>query len=89
MNYKIRAKFKTNNVREFAMDYNGDSYLIIYGQHINGGFIAVPGYGKSCEAGEPCDVFHNRDKLEGCGFDKDTAKAIACAIRDFRKEASK
>ncbi len=90
MEYKIKREFNTSKVREFYMEYNGYSYLVIYGKHINGGFIAVPNHYKCCEAGNTIDVFYNRERLESCGFDKKTAKAIAMAIKEFHaKEEQK
>ncbi len=84
-NFKIKHKLRISdiyNVTEIFIDYNGYSYNIIYGTHTNGGFIALPAYGKSCGAGEPWDLFLNRKKLEDCGFDEGTAEAIAHAIKE-------
>ncbi len=82
---KIKHSLKISDigsVTEIFMDYDGCSYVVIYGTHINGRFIALPAYGKSCEAGEPWDIFLNCKKLEDCGFVDGTAEAIAQAIKE-------
>lgn len=62
-NYEIRHTYQTDSVQEFSVDYDGNSYLVIYGHHINGWFIAVPNWRISSEAGKPEDIFYNTEKL--------------------------
>lgn len=63
MKYKIRNTYKATNVNEFSVDWNGFNFLIIYGHHINGWFIAIPNWNVCTEAGEPTDVVYNAAKL--------------------------
>lgn len=62
-NYKIRNTYQTDSVQEFSVDYDGNNYLVIYGRHINGWFIAVPNWRVSSEAGEPEAVFYNTEPV--------------------------
>lgn len=82
MRGKVQRVFRTKNVHEISIDYDGNYYLTIFGQHINGWFIAVPNWQKSCEACEPTNTFYNAEKLSEC-FNKKVAKAIAEAMRDY------
>jgi hypothetical protein len=63
MEYKITATYKTSMVQEFSLDWNGFNFLVIYGKHINGWFIAIPNWGVSTESGEPSDKYYNATKL--------------------------
>lgn len=84
--YVMRNEHKPTDVKEFVVNYSGMQYLIIYGKHINGGFIAVPSHGRSCEASEPEDVVYNRVNLTRCGFNQNAANMIAQVIHKFYKE---
>lgn len=48
---------------EFPMEYEGFSYLVIFGKHINGWFISLPMQNISCEASNPLDATCNRSNL--------------------------
>lgn len=68
---------------EHDISISGYSYLIIYGKHINGCFIAIPNWEICCEAsGRSNDVFFNMERLKQAGLKKETAKAIANYIKD-------
>lgn len=86
MDYKINTTYKVSKIHEFSMDYNGFNYLVIYGHHINGGFIAVPNWQICTEAAAPEDVFYNTESLSRVLDSPETAKAIAQAIREHAKE---
>lgn len=61
--YKINSTYEVTQNQEFSVDWNGFNFLIIYGHHINGWFIAFPDWNKCTEAGEPSDVAYNAAKL--------------------------
>lgn len=68
---------------EHDIAYNGYSYLLIYGEHINGAFIAIPNWEISCEASvRSDDVFFNTEMLQQAGLKKVTAEAIATYIKE-------
>lgn len=83
--FKINGTFKTDNVQEFSVDHDGCNYLIIYGQHINGWFIAIPNWQKCTEAGEPADVFYNTEKLSEVFDNKTVPVTIAKAVKEHWK----
>ena len=69
---------------EIGVIVSGWRYLVIYGNHINGGFCAIPNFAVSCEMADPENVGYNKEKLAGIkGIDSDDAYAIARAIRDY------
>ena len=50
-------------VYEVNVAYNGFSYLIIYGKHINGWFLSVVNWNESLEIAHPFDIFYNHEKI--------------------------
>lgn len=69
---------------EFPLDYDGFSYLVIFGKHINGWFICLPRNNVSCEAADPLDINYNQTNLvEKGGLDGDFALLIANMIKDL------
>lgn len=80
---KIEKVYKVSADFEISLSYNGFSYLVIYGKHINGYFCCVPGWKYGCEMAEPSDIYYNTLKLVECGADPDEANAIADAIYDY------
>ena len=65
---------------EFSVDIKGNSFLVIYGTHINGGFCCIPNWQFGCEMGPPDDISYNAEMLSR-RFDPETAKVIACSIQ--------
>lgn len=74
---------RTKIIFEHSLDINGCNYLVIYGRHVNGGFIAIPNWNICTEAGD--GVFYNTEKLEASGLDQNTAVTIAQHISDELK----
>lgn len=63
---------------EHDIAFDGFSYLVIFGKHINGGFIAIPNWNICCEASAlPDNAAYNTEKLVRAGMKKKTARAIA------------
>ncbi|MBQ9713703.1 MAG: hypothetical protein IJV83_00080 [Clostridia bacterium] len=75
---------------EISADVRGDSYLVIYGKHVNGYFCCIPNWGIGCEMAEPSDIFYNTEKLLFAKCPKYSAKDIATYIQkaamSLRKE---
>ncbi len=86
MDYKIQTNYNANVLFETSVAVNGQSYLVIYGEHINGNFCCIPGYGWGCEMAEPSDVFYNSRSLTNCGAPEEIAQALAKAIEERSKE---
>lgn len=86
MDFKLETNYNANVLFETSVAVNGQSYLVIYGEHINGNFCCVPAYGWGCEMAEPSEVFYNSRSLVNCGAPKDVADALAKAIAQRSKE---
>ena len=86
--YKIETVHDyTSNTKvlfEHDIQFNGYSYLVIYGKHINGGFIAIPNWNICTEAGD--SILYNTEKLTACGLDEQTALTIATHINNELKK---
>lgn len=83
MNAKIQASYPAQVHFEISVTIAGESYLIIYGEHINGNFCCVPDRGWGCEMTEPSDLYYNSSKLQSCGAKKEIADSISKAIKEF------
>ena len=71
---------------EQSLDINGFSYLVIFGHHINGGFIAIPGWNIACEAsGFSGNENYNIQKLADAGLPVNVAEVIAEKIDEWLK----
>jgi hypothetical protein len=82
MNTKIQANYQANVHFEISVAINGQSYLIIYGEHINGFFCCIPTHNWGCEMSDPADTYYNANRLQCCGADTDTAASIANVIKE-------
>lgn len=89
MDYKIRKEYEVSQTREISVDCGGSNYLVIYGHHVNGGFIAIPNWNISVEAGDPVDVFYNTEKLVEKFSDPEAAEAIAEAVCEHWKSTER
>lgn len=85
MNFKIESEFEAKALYEYSVAIEGNSYLIIYGKHINGYFCSIPNWGKGCELGGPENVGYNSSKLEECGFSEIVALELAKSIEYISK----
>lgn len=85
MEYKIAHTWddNINNVHHITVEYNGNSYSVIFGRYINGGFFSVPNWGVGGELGQFCDTFWNEESLGRVLKSKRATKAIALAIAEF------
>lgn len=71
---------------EHTVEYNGSSYLLMFGEHINGGFIAIPNWGWCCEASSYVGgTYDNISRLKRLGVPEDVAVEIATYINEFLK----
>uniref|UniRef100_A0AAU8B5D3 Phage protein n=1 Tax=Dulem virus 39 TaxID=3145757 RepID=A0AAU8B5D3_9CAUD len=80
--YKIRSTYEVSETHEISVDWNGDNFLVIYGKHINGWFIAIPNWQVCTEAGEPGDVLYNIEKLSAATDIENAICVIARAIKE-------
>lgn len=89
---KIEREFETYKPKEISIAYNGQSYLTLYGRHINGWYLCMPGRNVSCELGNPeegsewnlCSLVN---AFQAVGYEpewaENTAKEILNAIYDY------
>lgn len=85
MEYKIVHIWddSINNVHHITVEYNGNSYSVIFGRYINGGFFSIPNWDVGGDLGQFCDTFWNTESLSRVLKSKRAAKAIAMAIAEF------
>lgn len=86
MQYNISGRYPAEVCFEISVDVNGNSYLVIYGKHVNGGYLCIPNWNIGCEVGDPSDTFYTMEALMRCKISKNYAKAIAAAIRDAAEQ---
>ncbi|MCD7724258.1 MAG: hypothetical protein LUI12_01675 [Clostridiales bacterium] len=79
---EIRREYPVADIREIIIDWNGFSYLVIYGRHINGWFIAIPNWEVCVEASEPTDVLYNTEKLAKFLNNANAGRELAEAIKE-------
>lgn len=68
------------------VEHDGFSHYVIFGKHINGGFVAIPSLGISAEQSLHNDRGYNVNKLTGAGMEEKTAEAIADFCADWIRE---
>lgn len=88
MEVKLESSF-TTDVKiyfEHNIAIGGYTYLVIFGKHINGGFICVPNWKWGCEASDYNNsVGYNKEKLIEAGAGEEVAEAIAKYIDEWIK----
>ena len=77
----ISRLFDASVIFEASIEANGSCFLVIYGKHANGYFIAIPNWGVCCEASFAKDTFYNAEKLRDIGLSTKTAHILANAIK--------
>ena len=88
MKAKLEHNYTENIVVNFehSIEIDGMSYLVIFGTHINGGFICVPNHNWGCEASDYINsAGYNAKKLIEVGASERAAKAIAEYIDNWCK----
>lgn len=88
-NFKIQRRCEVKNVHEFILDWNGWRYLVIFGKHSNGWFIAIPNHGVCTEAGHPKDDLCNSDKIAKMMNNATVGVVIARAILEYWNDLEK
>lgn len=85
MEYKITHIWdgSINNVHHITVEFNGNSYNVIFGRYVNGGFFSIPNWGVGGELGQFSDAFWNTESLSRVLKSKKASKAIAMAIAEF------
>lgn len=82
-NFKIQRKGEVKNVHEFIVDFDGWRYLVIFGKHMNGWFIAIPNHGVCTESGHPEDDLYNSNKVANAMNNAAAGVMIANAILEY------
>ncbi len=87
MNYEILQYYTiTDDTTELKLQIEDKKILVIYGRHINGYYIALPGIYVCCEALAPDEIKRNTIFLSQAGLRSDYAEAICTAIYEYQKE---
>lgn len=72
---------------EKSIAIDDTSYLVIYGMHINGGFICIPNHNIGCEASYmDYSTDFNQEKLIKAGMAAAAAEEIAAYIDNWLKD---
>lgn len=82
MEHNIKHVYEVSQTHEISVDWNGYNFLIIYGKHINGWFIAILNWEVCIEAANPQNVFYNTEKLSRVIKIKNAPAAIAKAVKE-------
>lgn len=82
MDCKIKNTYKVTETHELSIDWDGWNFLVIYGKHKNGWFIAIPNWNVCTEAGEPTDEYYNTTKLAQAHFHDTAPSVLAQAIKE-------
>lgn len=82
MKYKIKNTYEVSKTQEISVDWDGYNFLIIYGKHINGWFIAIPNWNCCTEAGQPTNDSYNTEKLSKVIDIENAPSVIAKAVRE-------
>lgn len=86
---KIR-EHEISDIYEISVDWNGWNFLVIYGKHKNGWFIAIPNWNVCTEAGEPKDENYNAAKISQTNMLLDAAPMyLAQAIAEHWEKLDK
>ena len=86
---KLESDFtsETKIYFEHNICIGGFTYLVIFGRHINGGFICVPNWKWGCEATDlRYSVGYNKEKLMIAGANEEVAEQIARYIENWLEE---
>lgn len=73
----LKSKYVCEACAELSIDCNGWNFLVIFGKHINGYYIAIPNHNICVEAACAADTFYNEGRLLAAGVGKKEAAEIA------------
>ena len=76
----LKSKYECEACVELSIDSNGWNFLVIFGKHINGYYIAIPNHNICVEAACAADTFYNEERLLAAGIGEKEAADIAEAI---------
>lgn len=79
----IQAAYEVSDTHEISVDCGKFNYLVIFGHHINGGFIAIVNYGICCEASSPDSINYNTERLIRAGMTRKHAQEVAASIAAY------
>lgn len=86
--YKISADHSKSvgKVYHIGVDYDDFHYSVVFGRYINGGFCSIPNWNVGCELGSFDDTFWNTESLGKALKNKEVAKVIAYAIKEYSEK---
>lgn len=79
--FKIARTYEVSDVKEISVDWNGHNFLVIYGNHINGGFFSIPNWNVGGELAFFDDILWNTESIGRSLKNYDMGEIIAKAIK--------
>ena len=71
------------SAQEISIDYNGFNYLVVFGEHVNGGYFAIINHGVCGDLAGLKDVGYNAESIGNAVKNYDIGKILALAIAAF------
>ncbi len=79
-------EYQAGNCTELSINYGGNNYLVIYGNHVNGGFCSIPNWEVGCELSSYADdTFFNGERIGKALGNMDAGNYIAGIIAEHEK----
>lgn len=86
---EIVGEYAVGDTHEISVDWNGFNYLIIYGYHINGWFVAIPNWNVCTEIADPDDILYNTERLSKILNNANAGRSLAKSISKHWEYISK
>lgn len=80
--YEIVRESQLHGIYEMIVEWNGYSFLVMYGRHFRGWFISVPNWNVFVESSKPDDIRYNSFKLDQKFEQAGAGQVVALAVND-------
>jgi|GEM_PF-1226844 hypothetical protein len=87
--YTVAETYEVSDVHEIVVEYDGYSYIVIFGKHVNGGFYCILNWGVSGELASFQDTFWNTESIARNLKKKKVATVIAMSIAEYHRRISR
>ena len=68
---------------EAVIEYDGESFHIIYGKHNRGYYLVIPNWNIGCEMSDYKDIMWNSSSIQRSGLNKKQSLNIAERIKEL------
>lgn len=86
MDFKLERIFKASVIFEASIAVNEHSFLLIYGEDINGYWCCIPNWDVGGKMSSPDHIHYNQQQLEIYGIEPADARGVAQAIAQVAKD---